>query len=328
MRPNGRAYPIVQRIGHDLRGGVTQREQDVEFLLADPAAEHRVLDRRLGVGEVPLGLTAAEQRPPHGAVQLPPPLGFLVRRAAAAGRVARHQVGAAAEPAGRAGRAEPPGLRAQPAQVLPRVAAMGEFPVQHPVQPVRADHQVAGPEVTVDQRVRHGRRFMLGQPAQADLQRGPGLGEALVKTGQLAERVHPGQAGDLFGIYLMDPGQDLPQAAREPGAHGGVGVVTQQPARDRLPVQALHQQVVPAEGAVSEVVQLGRGDAGPSRRDHRRRLDGDVLLRRPAGRGTEQDEAALGLSRGAHPDVPALPARAAGQLPQPGDLDVRPTQHP
>ena len=40
----------VEGIGHGQRRGVAQREQDVVFLLADAAAEHRELDRRLGVG--------------------------------------------------------------------------------------------------------------------------------------------------------------------------------------------------------------------------------------------------------------------------------------
>ena len=113
------------------RGGVAQREQHVKLLLADAAAQHRELDRGLGAGQVPFGLAAAEQGPAHRAVQLPPVLGRLVRRGAAARGVAGHQVGARAEPADRAGRAEPPRLGAQPAQVLPRVAAVGELPVEY-----------------------------------------------------------------------------------------------------------------------------------------------------------------------------------------------------
>ena len=108
---------------------------------------------------------------------------------------------------------------------------MSEFPVEHPAQPVLADHQVADPEITVDQRVRGRSGPVLGEPAQADLERGPGLGEGLVQLRQLAERVEVGQARDRIGIDLMDPGQDLPEAVREPGARGGVRVVPQQPAR-------------------------------------------------------------------------------------------------
>ena len=119
---------------------------------------------------------------------------------------------------------------------------------------------------------------MPGEPPQADLKRGPRLGEVLVQPDRLAERVDPGQARDRIGIYPVDPGQDLPETAREPGPHGRVRLVPQQPPRDRLPVQALHQQVglAGAEGFLPMVIELGRRDAGRSRRDHGRRLDSHV----------------------------------------------------
>ncbi len=50
MGPNGLAVTLLQRIGHGQRSGMAQREQDVPLLLADPAAEHRQLDRGLGAG--------------------------------------------------------------------------------------------------------------------------------------------------------------------------------------------------------------------------------------------------------------------------------------
>jgi hypothetical protein len=329
MGPNGPAFELLQRIGHHDRGGVAQREQDVPLLLADAAAEHRELDRRLVAREVPLGLPAAEQRPSQRAVQLPPALGFLIRRDAAAGRVARHQVGAGAEPADGARRAEPPGLGAQPAQVLPGITAMSEFPVEHAVQPVRADHEVAGPEIAVHQRVRGGSGPVRGEPAQADLERGPGLGEAFIQPGYLTKRVDPRQPWNRTGIHPVDLGQDLPEAAREAGPRGGVCLVPQQPPWDRLPVEVLHQQIGMAERVLPVVVDLGHGDAGQPRRGHRRRLDGHVLVRvpGPAVRLAEQDEAALHTLH-LYPDVPALPARTAGQRPDASDLDLRPPQRP
>ena len=184
----------------------------------------------------------------------------------------------------------------------------------------------------------------------ADLERGPGLGEALVELGQLAERVYVRESGDLVRVDPVDPGQHLAEAARQPGTGGGVGVVAQQPARDRLPVQALHQQVRPAEGTLPVVEQFGHGDAGRPRRDHRGRLDGNVPLRCPvpAAGVAEQDEAAFGVpvagqpiagqpiavrpvasrpvSARPDPDVPAFPARAAGHRPDLGDRDGRPPQ--
>ncbi len=111
---------------------------------------------------------------------------------------------------------------------------MGQFPVEDPAQAVLADHEIAGPEVAVHQGVRRGSGPVLGEPAQADLEGGPGLGEGVVQAGQLRERVEVGQVRHLIGVDLMDPGQDLPQAAREPGPHGGVRLVAQQPTRDGL----------------------------------------------------------------------------------------------
>ena len=159
-----------------------------------------------------------------------------------------------------------------------RVTAMDEFPVQHPPQPVLAHDEVAGPEIAVHQTVRRGRRPVRGEPPQADLKRRPRLGEVLVQPGHLAERVDPGQARDIFGIYLVDPGQDLPEAVREPGPHGRICLVPQQPPRDRLPVQALRQQVGPAgaKGFLPVIIELGHRDAGRSSRDHGRRLYGHV----------------------------------------------------
>ena len=100
MGPNGRVLAVLKGIGHLYRGGVAQREQHVVLLLADAAAQHRELDRGLGAGQVPFGLAAAEQRPAHRAVQLPPVLGRLVRRGAAARGVAGHQVFPGAETPG------------------------------------------------------------------------------------------------------------------------------------------------------------------------------------------------------------------------------------
>ncbi len=326
-----RAGGVLQGVRDRHGRGVSQRQQHVPFLLAHAAAEHGELDRRLGARQVPRGLLAAQQSPAHGAVQLPPPLGGLVRRDAAALGVARHQLGAGTETADGLRRAEPPGLGAQPAKVVHGVTAIGELPVQHPLQPVPAHDEVAGAEIAVHQSVRRGRRPVAGEPPQADLERGPWLGEALVEPGHLAECVDPAQAGDGPGIHLVDPGQDLTETARETGPDGRVRVVPQQPPRDRLPVQALHQQVGPAgaEGFGPGVVELGHRNAGRPGRDHGRRLDGHVPVTTVPVRVTEQDQAMLfdremGAAGRPGLNAPALPARAARQPLDAGDLGGRP----
>src|SRR5690349_16556216 len=113
MGTNGALLVLLERITHGDRSRVAEREQDVPLLLADPAAEHGVLDRRLAPGQVPLGLAAAQQPPADRAVQLPPALGLLVGRGAAAVGVPGHQVFPAAEAADWVRRAEAPGLGAQ-----------------------------------------------------------------------------------------------------------------------------------------------------------------------------------------------------------------------
>ena len=64
----------------------------------------------------------------------------------------------------------------------------------------------------MDQGVRDRNGLVLAEPAQADLERGPGLGEALVQLGQLAELVYPRESGEPFRIDLVDPGQYLAEA--------------------------------------------------------------------------------------------------------------------
>ena len=147
------------------------------------------------------------------------------------------------------------------------------------------------------QGVRDGCGLVLAEPAQPHLQGRPGLGEAVVEPGQLAERVDVRESGDLVRVDPVDPGQHLAEPARQPGTGGGVGVVAQQPARDRLPVQALHQQVGPAEGTLPVVEQFGHRDAARPRRDHRGRLDSHVpgWLPGPAAGVAEQDQAAFGV---------------------------------
>src|ERR1700722_10077828 len=48
--------------------------------------------------------------------------------------------------------AEAPGIDADPAQVLHRIAGMCEFPVQHGAQPVGTDDEIAVAEITMHQR--------------------------------------------------------------------------------------------------------------------------------------------------------------------------------
>ena len=124
-------------------------------------------------GQVGGGLHHADHPPLQGAEHLPPVQLGGVDRAAARRLVGGEQLLAAAEPAGRVGRAEAPRPHAEPAEVLDRVAEVGELPVEHRPQPVRADDEVAGAEVAVDHGGRAGGRA--GSPrASAGRARWPG----------------------------------------------------------------------------------------------------------------------------------------------------------
>src|SRR5262249_440588 len=61
---------------------------------------------------------------------------------------------------------EAPGADARPGEVLGRVADVAELPVEDADQPARPDHQVADPEVAVDQHQVRVPRGMFPQPAQ------------------------------------------------------------------------------------------------------------------------------------------------------------------
>ena len=96
------------------------------------------------------GLEGADGGPFHRGVDLPPVDPVAVHRLAACGLVGAQQVVERAEAAHLAGATEAPGRRAQPADVLGRVAGVGQLPVEHAAQALGPDEQVPAAEVAVD----------------------------------------------------------------------------------------------------------------------------------------------------------------------------------
>ena len=142
--------------------------------------------------------------------------------------------------------AEAPGRRAQPADVLGRVARVRQLPVEHPAQAVGADQEVAHAEVAVHGHPGPGGGAVPRQPAHAELQSGAGLAERVEEGQRVAQRVGPGKPVDPVGVDGVDGGERA-------GALGGErtpGVrplgVAQDLARDRLPLQPLDDHPVRA----------------------------------------------------------------------------------
>src|SRR5215469_12557529 len=116
----------------------------------------------------------------------------------ARGAVGSQQFFPAAQSSGWRGGAEAPRFDAEPAEVLGRVAGMDKFPVDDGAQRVRADDEVAEPQVAVDDHRWASRRPVRLQRAQRQLEDGAGLlidGQLGPQAGQ---RVRCGQIpGDL-----------------------------------------------------------------------------------------------------------------------------------
>jgi hypothetical protein len=80
---------------------------------------------------------------------------------------------------------------------------MGELPVEHTAQAIARDHQVAHPEVPMDDRSPRGRRALGFQGAEGELKRGVWLAEAIVPLAQERERIidrrrDPAMRGDAM----------------------------------------------------------------------------------------------------------------------------------
>src|ERR1700683_4107833 len=99
---------------------------------------------------MPPCLEHAGAAPPDGAEHLPPADRLAVDRRTADALVPGEQVLVGADPADWFIPAEAPSAHAQVAEVLHRVAAMDELPVEHGPDPVLADDQVAVAEVAVE----------------------------------------------------------------------------------------------------------------------------------------------------------------------------------
>ena len=241
------------------------------------------------------GLQRADDGPLHRGVDLPPPDPDRIDDRTARRGVALEEIVERAEAAHRPRSAEAPGRGAEPADVLGRLAGVGQLPIQHRPQPVGTDQEVAGAEVAVHRHPPAGRQPVGLEPAHAELERRPGLAQRVEEGERVPKRVPGRQSLDRRRIDGVDgrqgPGALLRQRLARPGPFG----VTQDLARDGLPLQALDHQPARAQPVVDAVAHghhRGHGDTGVVGRPQQGRLGvGPAALGQPVTPVQLEDEA-------------------------------------
>ena len=267
-----------------------EQAEHVPLVLAHPPADGGELHRAGRPAQVAPRLHDADHAPLERAERLPPAQGLEVDRPAAGRLVGRRQLLAGGHAAGRQRRAEPPRPHAEPAEVLHRVAEVGQLPVEDRPQAVGADEEVAEAEVAVDdpRLVRARGRFASSQ-RKPELEGRVGLAEPVEHVAVLRHLIGRarGPATASVGMRWM-AAIAAPTCAPSRGARRRPLVVAQQLAGDRLAVEPLD--------------------------DHARRCRARSRRRPPRHPAT------------GHPDVGRAPAAAPPRWPcrSPLELAVRP----
>src|SRR5262245_14000726 len=142
---------------HDRSGN--EKVDAVDLALRGAPTDCRPLHRPVGTGAVVLGHAEAGASPPEGAEDLPELYVTWVYRLARYALIAAEQVGISAKSAHRQIAApEPPGVRANPAEVAHGIADMGDLPVEDGDDTLVRYHHVAVAKVVVHQGRRDRRR--------------------------------------------------------------------------------------------------------------------------------------------------------------------------
>src|ERR1700743_389038 len=178
----------------------------------------------VGTGAKALHHAAAHDAPAQRAHDFPE---LYPRRieTAAGGHIARKPFLARAEAAhGMVDLAEPPGINADPSEILHGIAEMREFPVQHRAHALRADDEIAMAEIAVHQRhLAGGPWIAFAQPAQRQFEYRTRPIEAAIfpfEIGNLLAGRHATERGQLGQRQTVDTGENIAELAREFGARG------------------------------------------------------------------------------------------------------------
>ena len=199
---------------------------------------------------------------------------------------------------------------------------MDKFPVNDGAQGVRADDEVAEPQVAVDDHLLAGRRPVGLQRAQGQLEDRADLLKAGELRPQADQRVRCGQMpGDLKRVQT---GGELADLMYQQLPRLAVGGVAQDAAGNRLAADAAHHQAsrTPQIRLLGAEQHLWHGEPGPAGRSddagfpaHRARLAG------PPRRVAAQHQLGARSAAAYRVEGPCLPGGAAGQPGQALDGD-------
>ena len=208
--------------------------------------------------------------------------------------------------------AEPPSPHAEPAEILHRIAAVDELPVEDGSEAVGADDEVPEPEVAVHDGRRSRIRTVRFQPAERELDAGWGWPDWSSTSRYWTELIGVDEICHRGRIRAVQR-RALDRAEREDPAGCGELVVTQDLAGDRLSLDVAEDQV---GGAEIGRVRAGGDDLGhgnPCRRPdpQRGRLDRHVALRTRA-LALQHHPLAVTV-RADRDEGPRLPRRTTGQ---------------
>ena len=120
---------------------------------------------------------------------------------------------------------------------------MGQFPVQHGPQAVRANHEIAEPEVSVHDGPASGRWAIGLQPTEHELEGGMRLTEAVERGAVLLDLVDRRQRRHGEGVDRMEPSQRPRAVDGQTCAGWRELLVPQDLARDRLAIDVTEHHV-------------------------------------------------------------------------------------
>jgi len=210
------------------------------------------------------GLENADDAPAERAQHFPPPQSVPIDAAGRRLFVGVDEVVDESEPAHREHRPEPPGLLAQPPEVLQGVADVGQFPIQHGPDPVGAHDEVAVPEVPVHHNGLVPWWWPIGEePAKPQFESRVRLPQVVGQVPQLLEGVTTDQLGHGTGRDPVDGGQDLTALAGQTGPNTGQPLVTEDPSGNGLSLHELDDHKAGAEAGVDVTRSDHRRDGHP-----------------------------------------------------------------
>src|SRR5487761_1311627 len=161
-------------IGITPRPAGVEQHQNLQFALAGPPPGQGQIEAALAARNVALALLQRNHRPAHARQNLPEADPHWVDHCAALALVAavkRRALGDAAGFTVEPGKA--PAFRAEPTDILVRVAPAGEFPIEDSGQGRAVEEIIAGAEIMVAQDRRKRLRQMRFEPAHAPFQHRP-----------------------------------------------------------------------------------------------------------------------------------------------------------